>query len=256
MMEQHNLRKADIFSGSLIMLLGIFIIGQALQMPMKDSWGGVQNVWFVSPALFPLFVGAMLTFLGFVLICIAFKAVSTAGIKATFEYLLGESFRSYLLSTRNVRFYAVVLNLAVYVFLMVPRVDFFPASIQFLLTFFFMFYLSDARQLVKLLVYTIITNLILACLLFTDLATPFHQLSEYYGDWYVLLTTLLLILLARTFTTQVAEQKRKYRLCLLIGFIAPTVIGIIFKYFLLVPMPFEGLAVQLFDAIWYADFWS
>ena len=33
-------------------------------MPMKDTWGGVQNVWFVSPALFPLFVGAMIMLLG------------------------------------------------------------------------------------------------------------------------------------------------------------------------------------------------
>ena len=60
MMDKDKLRKADIFSGSLIILLGLFIISQAVQMPMKDSWGGVQNVWFVSPALFPLLVGGML----------------------------------------------------------------------------------------------------------------------------------------------------------------------------------------------------
>jgi hypothetical protein len=64
MMEKDKLRKADIFSGSLVVLLGLFIISQAFGMPMKDSWGGVQNVWFVSPALFPLLVGGMLSFLG------------------------------------------------------------------------------------------------------------------------------------------------------------------------------------------------
>jgi hypothetical protein len=53
MMEKEKLRKADIFSGGIISLFGLWVISQALKMPMKDSWGGVQNVWFVSPALFP-----------------------------------------------------------------------------------------------------------------------------------------------------------------------------------------------------------
>ena len=43
---------------------------------------------------------------------------------------------------------------------------------------------------------------------------------------------------------------------LIVAFVALTLIGIIFKYFLLVPMPFEGLVVQLLDSIWYADLWS
>ncbi len=47
MLEKDKLRKADIFSGSIISLFGLWIISQAVKMPMKDSWGGVQNVWFV-----------------------------------------------------------------------------------------------------------------------------------------------------------------------------------------------------------------
>jgi hypothetical protein len=57
MMEKERLRKADVFCGGIIFLFGAWIVWQAFNMPMKDSWGGVQNVWFVSPALFPLFVG-------------------------------------------------------------------------------------------------------------------------------------------------------------------------------------------------------
>ncbi len=81
MMDKGQLRKADIFSGGLIMLFGLWVISQALKMPMKDSWGGVQNVWFVSPALFPLFVGAMITLLGALLIRTALKTVGSAGLK-------------------------------------------------------------------------------------------------------------------------------------------------------------------------------
>ena len=54
MLEKEKLRKADIFSGLAIFLFGLFMVLMASEMPMKDSWGGVQNVWYVSPALFPL----------------------------------------------------------------------------------------------------------------------------------------------------------------------------------------------------------
>jgi len=73
MMDKDKLRKADLFSGSIIFLLGLYIVAESLQMPMKDSWGGVQNVWYVSPAIFPLFVGAMITLLGGFLVKVAFK---------------------------------------------------------------------------------------------------------------------------------------------------------------------------------------
>ncbi|MCB2170659.1 MAG: hypothetical protein KQI78_23605, partial [Deltaproteobacteria bacterium] len=75
MMDKEKLRKADIFSGSIIMLFGLWVISQALQMPMKDSYGGVQNVWYVSPALLPLFVGSMIALFGALLIRIALKTV-------------------------------------------------------------------------------------------------------------------------------------------------------------------------------------
>jgi hypothetical protein len=139
MMEKDKLRKADIFSGSAIVLLGLFIISQAIQMPMTDSWGGVQNVWYVSPALFPLLVGGMLTFLGISLISIAFKSVGGDGIRSVLSFLVSPQFVSFLRHPSVVRFYGIVFNLMFFVFLMVPRIDFFPAAILFLLISFFMF---------------------------------------------------------------------------------------------------------------------
>lgn len=256
MMEQDTLRKADIFSGSLILLLGIFVVGHALQMPMKDSWGGVQNVWFVSPALFPLFVGAMLSLLGTILICIAVKSTGRQGIQAALAFLRGKAFREFLTEPLTVRFYGVVLSLFSFVFLMVPRIDFFPASVLFLLGLVFMFYLGNHNQLLRIIWFTLVTNLLLMILLFSDLGKKMSNYSEFYGDWFVLCIILALCVFTRPFANRLPELKRKYRLCLLIGFLAPMIIGVIFKYFLLVPMPYEGLIVQLLDSIWYADLWS
>ena len=44
MLEKEKLRKADIFSGVVIVLFGAAVMSMGFQMPMRDSWGGVQNV--------------------------------------------------------------------------------------------------------------------------------------------------------------------------------------------------------------------
>ena len=134
-MDTQKLRKADIFSGTLILLLGLFVVSQALQMPMKDSYAGVQNVWYVSPALFPLFIGSILAILGLFLMRTALKTVGKAGIASVFHYFLSADFIEFLKQTDTIRYYAIILNLLVFVFLFVPRVDFFLAAIIFLLIF-------------------------------------------------------------------------------------------------------------------------
>lgn len=128
MMDKDKLRKADIFSGGIFFLFGLWIIGQALKMPMKDSWGGVQNVWFVSPALFPLLVGGMISLLGVLLIRTAFKAVGKEGISVTLQWLLSRNLITYLASHTTLRFYAVVVLFLSFVFLNIPRIDFFCAA--------------------------------------------------------------------------------------------------------------------------------
>jgi hypothetical protein len=256
MMEKDQLRKADIFSGSLVTILGLFIIIKAFEMPMKDSWGGGQNVWYVSPALFPLLVGGMLTFLGLVLISIAFKAVHAEGVKSVFDFLLSRECLQYLQKTEVIRFYAIVFNLFVFVFLLIPRVDFFLCAILFLLVSFFMFYLGDMALLLKIMWFTVCTTLLLCLLFFTGFGQALALGLEYAADWLVLACIVALIGLVGVSVRGQSELIKRYRMSLIVGIAAPLTIGVIFKYFLLVPMPFEGLIVQLLDSIWYAELWS
>lgn len=256
MMEKDQLRKADIFSGSLIALLGLFIISQAFTMPMKDSWGGVQNVWYVSPALFPLLVGGMLTFLGLVLISIAFKAVGTEGIKSVLGFVASSSFVQFLRQPEVIRFYGVVANLMVFVFVLVPRVDFFLGAVLFLLISFFMFYLQNPVLLLKILWFTLSSAAFLGLFFILGLGESVFAGLEFAQDWIVMgFIISLCVFVGRSVRGQV-EVVKKYKRSMIIAFVAPLTIGVIFKYFLLVPMPFEGLIVQLLDGIWYADMWS
>ena len=49
-------------------------------------------------------------------------------------------------------------------------------------------------------------------------------------------------------------MRKKYRTAMIVAFVSPFVIGMIFKYFLLVPMPSEGLVVAVTDYFWYFEF--
>ena len=140
MIDKDKLRKADVFSGTLIVLLGFVIISQALKMPMKDSYAGVQNVWYVSPALFPMLVGAMITLLGLLLVRTAIKSVGKARIQQVFDYFRSPDFNEFLKAHTTIRFYGIVLTLFVFVYLLVPRIDLFLCPNLILLIFFFILY--------------------------------------------------------------------------------------------------------------------
>ena len=133
MMETDKLRKADIFSGAVIFIFGLWVVSQALQMPMKDSWGGVQNVWYVSPALFPLFVGAMVSLLGLLLVRKALSMVGLAGFRAVINWLSSSELMMFMKTDAMWRFYAIVALFFTFVFMSIPRVDFFLCAILFLL---------------------------------------------------------------------------------------------------------------------------
>ena len=61
-------------------------------MPMKDSYGGVQNVWYVSRPSFRCLSGAMLAFLGLLLIRTAFKEVGRQGVISVLAFLSSSDF--------------------------------------------------------------------------------------------------------------------------------------------------------------------
>lgn len=256
MMEIEKLRKADIFSGAAITVLGLFIISQAVQMPMKDSYAGVQNVWYVSPALLPLFIGATLTLLGLLMIKTALKEVGLYGLTSSFDYVKSPEFLLFLKQPGILRFYGIVLNLLVYVFILIPRIDFFLASVLFLLVFFFMFYCGAPEYLLKLIWFALGWTFVLSLFLFSGLDETISSFVPFPADFLVILSIASLIFTTRRQLKENRTLMNKFRLSLIIAFMAPFTIGFIFKYFLLVPMPFEGLVVSLLDAVWYADFWS
>lgn len=254
MMDKEKLRRADVFSGSVIAAFGLWVISQALKMPMKDSWGGVQNVWFVSPALFPLFVGAMIALLGVLLMRTAIKSVGSDGLSHVFRWLMSRELLSYLKTPAIMRFYGVVILFFTYVFLNIPRVDFFLCSVLFLAAFITMFYFDDDAILKRLFIFYIGITAVTIVFFATGLSSVLEPAVDYPGDWLTLCAIVAYCVYAGLQTRGDTALKKKYRTSLILAVAAPFLIGPVFKYLLLVPMPTEGLVVSVMDAIRYWDF--
>ncbi len=254
MLEKDNLRKVDFFSGAFIFLFGLFIVYHALQMPMKDTYGGVQNVWYVSPAIFPLFVGSMISLLGAALVGIALKSIGKGQLLEAFGYLASHEMITFLKRPATIRFYAIVLLFSSFIFIMLPRIDFFLSAVLFLQVFISMFYFDDDELLMKILVVFIATSVLLLFFFAFNFDTMLSQIVNYPGDWLTLVLILFFTIYSWSLIKNRLGLRRKYRRCLCLSIAAPFMVGIIFKFLLLVPMPFEGTVVELLDAIWYYDY--
>ena len=254
MLEKEKMRKADVYSGIVIFLFGAWIVWLASKMPMKDSWGGVQNVWFVSPALFPLFVGAIIMLLGLVLSRMALKSIGMKAFSSTLKWLFSRDLLRFLNSVSVLRFYAIAVLFLSLVYLYISRIDFFLSAILFLSVFITMFYFDEA-ELLKKLFFAYLSGTVFFIIYFVSGIEGFlGHILPFAKDILALGFLLAYCLFAWRLIRNNSQLRKKYRTGLIIAGIAPLFIGLIFKYFLLVPMPAEGLVVALMDAIRYFEF--
>jgi len=254
MMDKEKLRKTDIYSGAVIFFFGIWIILQALKMPMKDSWGGVQNVWYVSPGIFPLFVGCIIMLLGALLCRTALKMVGFKVFGQTVRWLLGRTLWQFFNSIPNLRFYAIVVLFLSLVYLTIPRVDFFLSAFLFLVVFITSFYFDDAVLLKKLFFFYLAGTIVLILYFALGLDAPLGRIVPFPADILVTCFIVSYSIYAWMLVRSSPLLRKKYRTAMIVAVVSPLVVGLIFKYFLLVPMPSEGLVVAITDYFWYLEF--
>jgi len=253
MLEKENLRKADVYSGAVIFLFGLWIILQAVKMPMKDSWGGVQNVWYVSPALFPLFVGAMIMLLGALLARTALKRIGFKEFGRTIHWLLSKSLFQFLNSISNLRFYTIAVLFLSFVYLYIPRIDFFLSAFLFLVVFITSFYFDDEVLLKKLFFFYLAGIIVFIIFFGVGLQEKLSQIVPFSGDILAIGFIIAYCVYAWMLIRKAPALRKKYRTAMIVAFLAPFLVGMIFKYFLLVPMPAEGIFVTILDYFWYME---
>jgi hypothetical protein len=180
--------------------------------------------------------------------------VGYQGLRDVLQWLGSSQLSAYLKTAPVYRFYAMLALFFSFVFLNIPRVDFFLCATLFLIAFITMFYFDDDHLLKKLLYFYLAGIAVLIAFFSLGLSQTLEASLPYPGDWLTLVFIIAYGFYVWTLIRNVPPLRKKYRTALILTVVAPFTIGPIFKYFLLVPMPTEGMVVAVLDAIWYWDF--
>ncbi len=246
MMETKKLRQADFVTSILLMLFGAWVLFESFKMPMKGTYGGVKNVWYVSPALLPLIIGGALVALGVVLLM---ASIRSGGAADCIQSLRSVRLRT---SVQLERFLAIVIAFVVLVYLFIPRVDFF-LSVWFFLSYLTIgFYLDTSEILRKMSLSYVVISIVFLSLFCCGLADVINGLFKYGTDVVALLSIIVLHCFAFRMARGSAEQKKRFFVAALISLVVPLILAPLFRYALLVPLPNEGGIIDLMSLIYYS----
>ncbi len=247
MLERTKMRKADAFTALALIALGVWILVEAFKMPMKDSWGGVMNVWYVSPALMPIGIGVAIVLLSVALFMNALREVGLPELKAVAARVARRAVGKP--SQGNVMFFAMASQLLLWVYLYIPRIDFFLNSVLFLLAFIPMFYFGSFRVLRKVWTVYLAGAAFFAAYYLSGLGKAAYGAFKYSGDVLMLVFVVLFAFLVRGIVAKEvgldAANRRKFRVMLLLSILFPLFICPVFKFLLQVPLPYEGGIIGL-----------
>ncbi len=251
-MDKNKLRGADFFSGIFFIVFSGFGLRGSFKMPMTDTYGGVSNVWYVSPALFPLIVNFGLLLLGISLLVFSIKKGGYAFVKSLVRDRKGKFFQITNLDSHNQKFWIIVLLLTSQVYIYLPNIDFYLAMAVFLMVFIAVFYIEMPKLTKPLVLTYLVLSLLLGFSKVTGLMAYINGIFLYSMDVVVLayLVFLVIIINKKTkFDDTAMKDKKKV---ISIAFISPMVVLIVFKYLLLIPMPKEGGIISLINLIYYS----
>lgn len=241
--SQTRMRRADFWTSLVFFAIAIGMIGSAMTMPLRESFAGVQNVWYVSPALLPLMIAGGLLILATMLLR---NAVRTGGARAALASL-GRWVEAD--NDATARMLAAIAIIAGYVYGLIPRVDYAVATTLFLLVFISAFYLGRKRLMVFL---TGAFGAIAAPPFLADLAGLYPApgtVGRYAMDGGVLALGLALCAVTLRRLRGDAVARRRFLATVLISLVVSLVTSVSFKFGLLVPLPVEGAVIRALEAI-------
>lgn len=238
-----RMRKADFWTSLAFFVIAAGMIGSALTMPLKDSFAGVQNVWYVSPALLPFAIAIGLLILATMLLT---NAVRTGGARAALAALGGNTTAD---REAMERMLAAIAIIAGYVVGLIPRVDYFIATFLFLQVFIAAFYLGRREIRIYLTAaFLVISGSAFLAGLFGRYPAP-GTLGRYALDGIVLVVCALLCLATARRLAGDTVGRRRFRVTVGISIAVSLLTSVSFKFGLLVPLPAEGLVIRALEVI-------
>ena len=241
------MRKKDFVTSIILIAFGVFLVVYSIiVIPMKDSWGGVMNVWFVSPGLFPLGIGFLIIVMGIVL---CNRAIKDGGAKKFMEDL---SRREKDTSGKTLRLLGILLVIVAYVYLYIPRIDYFLSTMLCLMVFISFFYFDSPGILKKLFIFYLSGCLFFLVLFLSGVDQSLTGGFAYFMDILVFLFLLAYVFYCWRLVSQDKALRRKFRITVIMAVVPSLILIPSFKYFLLVPLPVEGVFIELMNIVRYA----
>ncbi|WP_168203431.1 tripartite tricarboxylate transporter TctB family protein [Oceanispirochaeta crateris] len=245
-MEEKKLRQYDFITSIILLLFGLWELTEAFKMPMKESYGGVQSTWYVSPALLPLFIGGGILFLGMILLI---NSVKTGGASSFIEGV--KHTKSIQVSEKTKRIFTIVLGFASLIYLYIPRIDFYLSLALFLFFVCSAFYADNEVIRKKITRHYLVVCLIFIVLIATGLDAVLKGILKYNMDILILLFLVYLNILSRVIGKKLEIPSKIFRQVTLVSVFVPLALCPLFRYFLLVPLPVEGGIIKLMNLIYY-----
>ncbi|RDV29143.1 tripartite tricarboxylate transporter TctB family protein [Alteromonas aestuariivivens] len=228
------------FKVALVLLaVAVALLVHTLGFPMSGSYGGVDNQWFVSPALFPLLVCGLLVICSGMLL---YKATRKQGFRGFGEL------RGWLGDWRNERIkdrWYVIGLLLVYVYVYIPSTDFYLASVVFLLSLTSRFYYPMVNGLSRSsTLHLVLALCLIAVKLNVNVSEDTHWLSINYDEdaiRYSDLSMLMALMCLLTLSVCFPQNKDRKRAVIqvLVVLLVPLLLVCTFNFLLYVPMPVE-----------------
>jgi hypothetical protein len=110
---------------------------------MKGTYGGVSNVWYVSPAILPIMIGVLLIIFS---AGILLRAVKEGGHKEIISYFWAK-LKGLPRNTEIRRIFIIWVWSSVYIFVMLGRINFFLATFLYLSPLMLIFYRPGGASL-------------------------------------------------------------------------------------------------------------
>ena len=249
--KNKNMRGADIVISIIFLILGIFILIGAFQMPLTDSYGGVDSVWYVSPALMPIIIGIAIILLSLSILMYALKQGGMELLKTSISKRKKDSF----FNESMIRMLATLIPLFWLVFVHLRMLDFCIAVALYLTFTISVFYFDDTKILKETLKFYCILMLINLIFRVTTLNVVLDKVFIFTTD--ILATIELIVLIfyikGKVKTSDIKDGLiKKYHQALGVSLITPIAVASIFRFALRIPMPKEGFIMNFMYLIYYA----
>ncbi|MCG8569739.1 MAG: hypothetical protein MJB14_06340, partial [Spirochaetes bacterium] len=151
------------------------------------------------------------------------------------------------------RMMAIILAFFTFIYINIPRIDFFICIMVFLTFFISAFYFEDMKLLKKLSFITLIAHVVFFILIISNVFKNLRadDLTYYIPD-IIYLTYLILFIIYVFFQIKAKKENiRKFITILLVALIVPLILCPIFRFSFLIPLPKEGMIIDIMHEIKY-----